>query len=195
MTTESGIIGVIDPKQFIAAEKNLKEHTIVWLLNSPSRIRSYQRMQDAYIFYDPQECIQFVCSLLPQRVIIVVSRDEPLDKKTNSQFLRVSNVASIYQYGNEVSLKQIWADINISDILLDVLPSKISRTPVKKLDKATQLILMSHLLIELLLWLPRTALAKTDFLTFCRYINMDNATTLNKINDFEGTYTPNKAVW
>ena len=128
---------------WIIAKKNLREYIIIWLLNSPSQrhsrednlesvVGSHQRIQYAYMFYDPQECIQFVRFLSPQRIII--SRDEPLDKRSNSKFLCMLHAVSIDQYGNAVSLKQIWTNINldVSDFLLAVLPSEVSRTSVKK---------------------------------------------------------------
>jgi hypothetical protein len=200
-TMKSGLFRISNANRFLREDKKLRNDLKLWIpISSQTNelgIEILERMRtESKEFYDIIECVQYIGSCAGKRVILILLDHHAQNRKIASNFTKFSQIIAIYRCVTQACFEN-WSkhwSFQSQSFIHEVLPRRLTRTPIKELDEASQLLLMQICLTELIVNLPNANEAKEDFLNFCRSSYKDNPVYIKKIEDFERTYDESDAV-
>ncbi|CAF1464074.1 unnamed protein product [Didymodactylos carnosus] len=207
----------------IIEQQNLENFQIFWLNDNINKTDdnlqtiALLRATINYlnIFDDVCDCYDYIANVQNEKVFLIVSGS--ISKDIIPHAHRMPQIQFIYVYCFDIEKHKQWAMsyeivrgtyTNMNDICeqlskdivtsshqllsMDIISTNIKE---KEINKQEASFMYFQLLTEILTEMGHTDDAKTDMLKQCRLQYIGNDIALNHTDEFDKTYSPNKAIW
>ena len=204
-------------------KQNLEDITVVWLGSERDISKSMDTRMSVRniinymtVFTNIDECIDYITSIQTEKVFLIVS--DAFCRPVIPFIWNATQIKGIYIYCLDASntypnpiddtyqkFRGSYSDKSClisklqedaSSFYSDILPiSIIGEKSIQDLNKESVSFMWFWLLLEILVRMPDTEIAKREMINECRMQYEYNGTEQDRIDTFENSYDPDKAIW